>query len=138
MSPIIAVRRALSAETLKPKRTLALWMVLIAPLTVVALNLAMLWQRGADYLLSNSPGESLARNIMTFWALLMLPLYVTLETSLLGSVEHNNQQWKHLYALSLPRWSIAAKWLISIALVAASTLVLWIGTIACGIAVERD
>ncbi|MFN8596371.1 MAG: ABC transporter permease [Anaerolineae bacterium] len=135
MSPIIAVRRALSAETLKLKRTLALWMVLIAPLTVVALNFLMLWQRGASYLLeANSPWESLARNIMTFWALLMLPLYVTLETSLLGSVEHNNQQWKHLYALSLPRWSIyAAKWLISIALVAASTLVLWIGTIACGL-----
>ena len=135
MSPIIAVRRALSAETLKLKRTLALWMVLNAPLTVVALNFLMLWQRGGSYLLeADSPWESLAHNMTTFWALLMLPLYITLETSLLGGVEHNSQQWKHLYALPLPRWSIyAAKWLISITLVAASTLVLWIGTIACGL-----
>ncbi len=135
MSPIIALSRALSAESLKLKRTLALWMVLIAPLTVVILNFLMLWQRGASYLLeADSAWISLAHNMTTFWALLMLPLYVTLETSLLGGVEHNSQQWKHLYALPLPRWSIyAAKWLISLGLVAASTIVLWLGTIACGL-----
>jgi ABC-2 type transport system permease protein len=135
MSPFIAIRRALSAETLKLKRTLALWMVLIAPLTVVVLNFLMLWQRGASYLLvADSAWHGLTQNITAFWSLLMLPLYVTLETALLGVVEHNTQQWKHLYALPLPRWSIyAAKWLISLALVAASTLVLWIGTILCGL-----
>jgi lantibiotic transport system permease protein len=135
MSSILAIRRALSAETLKLKRTLALWMVLIAPATVVVLNFLMLWQRGASYLLeADSAWESLAHNIMTFWALLMLPLYVTLETALLGGVDHAGQQWKHLYALPLPRGSIyAAKWLISLGLVAASTLVLWIGTILCGL-----
>jgi len=135
MSSITAIRRALSAETLKLKRTLALWMVLIAPLTVVLLNFLMLWQRGASYLLdAESAWDSLAHNMMTFWAVLMLPLYITLETALLGGVDHNTQQWKHLYALPLPRWSIyAAKWLISLALVAASTLVLWVGTILCGL-----
>jgi hypothetical protein len=135
MSSITAIRRALSAETLKLKRTLALWMVLIAPLTVVLLNFLMLWQRGASYLLdAESAWDSLAHNMMTFWAILMLPLYITLETALLGGVDHNTQQWKHLYALPLPRWSIyAAKWLISLALVAASTLVLWVGTILCGL-----
>ena len=135
MSPIIALSRALSAETLKLKRTLALWMVLIAPLTVVILNFLMLWQRGANYLMeADSAWQALAKNITAFWALLMLPLYITLETALLGGVEHNTQQWKHLYALPLPRWSIyAAKWLISVALVVASTLVLWLGAIACGL-----
>lgn len=135
MSFITAIRRALSAETLKLKRTLALWMVLIAPLTVVALNFLMLWQRGASYLLdADTAWDSLAHNMTTFWAVLMLPLYITLETALLGGVDHNTQQWKHLYALPLPRWSIyAAKWLISLALVAASTLVLWVGTILCGL-----
>lgn len=136
MSPIIALRRALSAETLKLKRTLAVWMVLIAPLTVVLLNFLMLWQRGASYLLeADSAWQGLTKNIAVFWSLLMLPLYVTLETALLGGVEHNAQQWKHLYALPLPRWAIyAAKWLISLALVAASTIVLWLGTILCGLA----
>lgn len=135
MSSITAIRRALSAETLKLKRTLALWMVLIAPLTVVILNFLMFWQRGASYLLdARTAWDGLAHNVMTFWAVLMLPLYVTLETALLGGVEHNAQQWKHLYALPLPRWALyAAKWSISLALVAASTLVLWLGTIACGL-----
>ena len=135
MSPILALSRALSAETLKLKRTLAVWMVLIAPLTVVVLNFLMLWQRGASYLLeADSAWEGLTQNIAAFWSLLMLPLYVTLETALLGGVEHTPQLWKHLYALPLPRWSIyAAKWLISLVLVATSTLVLWLGTILCGL-----
>ncbi len=138
MSPILALSRAVSAETLKLKRTLAVWMVLIAPLTVVLLNFLMLWQRGASYLLeADSAWQGLTKNIAAFWSLLMLPLYVTLETALLGGVEHNAQQWKHLYALPLPRWSIyAAKWLISITLVAASTIVLWLGTILCGLALN--
>ncbi len=138
MSPILALGRAVSAETLKLKRTLAVWMVLIAPLTVVILNFLMFWQRGANFLTAvDSAWAGLAQNIDAFWSLLMLPLYVTLETALLGGVEHNAQQWKHLYALPLPRWSIyAAKWLISLALVAVSTLVLWIGTIACGLALN--
>ncbi|MBP7689577.1 MAG: ABC transporter permease, partial [Thermoflexales bacterium] len=138
MSSITALRRAVSAETLKLKRTLALWLVLIAPLTVVVLNFLMLWQRGASYLLEpDSAWQGLTQNIAAFWSLLMLPLYVTLETALLGGVEHTAQQWKHLYALPLPRWSTyAAKWLISMSVVAASTIVLWLGTILCGLALN--
>jgi hypothetical protein len=135
MSPFVAVTRALSAETLKLKRTLALWMVLIAPSVIVLLNFFVLLQRDAQYLSQVADAwQGLARNITMFWALLMLPLYVTLETALLGGVDHNGQPWKHLYALPLPRGSIyAAKWLTGVALAGASTIVLWIGTMLCGL-----
>ncbi len=131
----IYLRRAVSAETLKLKRTLAVWMVLIAPSVVVALNFAMLLDRGAAYLTeADSAWQALAQNILLFWALLMLPLFITLETALLGGVDHNSQQWKHLYALPIPRWSIyAAKLIAAVSLIGASTLVLWLETIAAGL-----
>src|SRR5512139_375575 len=107
MSFLLYLRRALSAETLKLKRTLAVWMVLIAPSVVVALNFVMLIDRGGQYLMeADSAWLSWEQNILVFWALMMLPLFITLETALLGGVDHGSQQWKHLYALSLPRWSI--------------------------------
>jgi hypothetical protein len=129
------LRRALSAETLKLKRTLAIWMVLIAPAVVVGLNFAMLIDRGGQYLMeADSVWLEWEQNILVFWALLMLPLFITLETALLGGVDHNSQQWKHLYALPLPRWAIyAAKLFVAVLLIGASTLVLWGETIVAGL-----
>ncbi len=131
----IYLRRALSAEVLKLKRTLAVWMVLIAPSVVVGLNFVMLLDRGENFMSNaDSAWQALTQNVLLFWALMMLPLFVTLETALLGSVDHSSQQWKHLYALPLPRWAIyAAKAIIALILIGASTLVLWSETIVAGL-----
>jgi hypothetical protein len=131
----IYLRRAVSAETLKLKRTLAVWMILIAPSVVVGLNFVMLLDRSGNFLSqADSPWQALTQNVLLFWALMMLPLFVTLETALLGSVDHASQQWKHLYALSIPRWTIyAAKAIIALILIGASTLVLWGETIGAGL-----
>ena len=100
----IYLRRAVSAEALKLKRTLAVWMVFIAPSVVVALNFVMWLDRGENFMLQrDSAWQALAQNVLLFWALLMLPLFVTLETALLGGVDHGSQQWKHLHALPIPR-----------------------------------
>jgi lantibiotic transport system permease protein len=135
MLPLTYLRRAVSAETLKLKRTLAVWMVLIAPSVVVALNFVMLLDRGASYLTeADSAWQALAQNVLLFWALMMLPLFVTLETALLGGVDHSSQQWKHLYALAIPRWTIyTAKSIIAVILIGTSTLVLWIETMTAGL-----
>lgn len=129
------LRRALSAETLKLKRTLAVWMVLIAPSVVVALNFVMLLDRGENFMSqADTAWQALAQNVLLFWALMMLPLFITLETALLGGVDHNSQQWKQLYALAIPRWTIyAAKSIIALVLIGLSTLVLWSETIITGL-----
>jgi hypothetical protein len=129
------LRRTLSAEVLKLKRTLAMWMVLIAPSVVVGLNFAMLIDRGGQYLIgADSAWMGWEQNILVLWALMMLPLFITLETALLGGIDHNSQQWKHIFALPIPRWSIcAAKLIIAVTLIGASTLVLWGETIAAGL-----
>ncbi len=135
MLTLTYLRRAMSAEALKLKRTLAVWMVLIAPLVVVGLNFVMLLDRGENFMSqADSAWQALTQNVLLFWALMMLPLFVTLETALLGSVDHGSQQWKHLYALPLPRWAIyAAKSISALILIGASTLVLWGETIVAGL-----
>ncbi len=132
---MIALIRALSAEILKLKRTLALWLVIIAPLIVVCLRFIDWTQRGEFYLYPGvNPWVRLTQSIIVLWGMLMLPLFVILETALLGGFEHAGKQWKHLFALPIPRWAIyVAKLLVSAGLIGLSTLVLWAGILLAGI-----
>jgi len=120
--------RALWAETLKARRTLALWLAAIAPAVVIAVQLAMIWDRRAYY-----RAQGVARGVwfeygaqtMVLWGLLMLPLFVTLETALVGQWEHASGGWKRLFALAVPRGALyAAKQVAGMLLIGLSLLTL--------------
>lgn len=125
MSPLI---RALSAESLKLRGTLALWMCLIAPATVVALY--VLQVGFSDFAARKAPSPeaawmALAQSTMVLWAFLMLPLLVTLQSALLAGLEHGERQWKHLLALPVPRRvHYLAKTLVLAAMVGAAFMFL--------------
>ncbi|MCI4566877.1 ABC transporter permease [Lysobacter sp. CFH 32150] len=98
--------RALSAESLKLRGTLALWMCLVTPLTVVVLYVLQLTFTDYGKRPPLPPAEAwmmFAQSVLALWTLLMLPLFVTLESALVAGLEHGNQQWKHLMALPVPR-----------------------------------
>ena len=117
----------LRAELLKLRGTLALWMCLIAPGLVVAmtvLQIAFRFSKPVD-IEPHDAWMMLARAIESLWAFLMLPLFLTLEAALLAAVEHGNQQWKHLFALPVPRYrQLTAKWLVLTALLIAASLLI--------------
>ena len=124
-----ALSRALSAEALKLKGTLALWMCLIAPAVVVVLYVLQI--SFSKFPASGAtPDGALAwlmyaKSVLGLWAFLMLPLFVTLEAALLAGLEHGDRQWKHLLALPLPRGAhFLAKLLALAGLVALAFLVL--------------
>jgi lantibiotic transport system permease protein len=122
--PAAALYRALTAETLKLKRTLALGLAFLAPLAIGFLLVVMFVQMGPS---ENQPDswKPLIQNGHVLWSLLMLPLFVTLQMGLLANIEHGNKAWKLLYAQPLPRWTVyAAKQLISLVLIALSMFVL--------------
>ena len=102
-----AFTRALSAEALKLKGTLALWMCLVAPGVVVALYvLQIAFSKFPAAAAAPDPAMAwtmFAKSVLGLWAFLMLPLFVTLEAALLAGLEHGDRQWKHLLALPLPR-----------------------------------
>lgn len=123
-----ALLRALAAERIKLRHTLAAGMVVLAPsvvlvLTVLQLSLSTMHGRPAG-----SGGEAwlhFASGLFVLWSFLMLPLFVTLQAALLGNMEHANHTWKHLLALPLPRWShYAAKLYVLAAMVMLSTALL--------------
>ena len=104
-----ALARALSAEALKLKGTLALWMCFIAPAVVAVLYILQIWaSRLPPGAAGHAPDPAQAwqmycQSVLALWAFLMLPLFVTLEAALLAGLEHGDRQWKHLLALPLPR-----------------------------------
>ncbi len=128
--------RVLHAEILKLKRTIALKMVVLAPLTI-ALLLAFLASQAPFSTVQRSGRAQewmeLTRINLLIWALLMLPLFITLETALLAGLDHADNQWKSLFARPVPRWTIyVAKLLMAMAMTATSTGVLIGGILAAG------
>lgn len=120
--------RALNAEFLKTKRTLALLLAIALPLVVVLLNLFM-FLRTKQFEAGSDGWSYFVNGNMLFWGLLMLTLYITLETALLASLEHNHQGWKHLAALPISRTAVyAAKQITTMGVVALSMAVIVLGT----------
>jgi hypothetical protein len=97
----VILLRALHAELLKIKRTIALKMVVITPAIFVALILLIGWQAPFSFLRREGFDNAwlvLANRHLTVWALLMLPLYITLQTALIAGLDHSENQWKSLLA----------------------------------------
>ncbi len=128
----------LRAEMLKMRRTLALTLAFIAPLSITLMQFGMMLQR--NWLAFDTSEEAwlyVYQSNLVMWSLIMLPLFVTLETALIAGLEHNNQTWKKLYALPVPRWmTIAAKQFAGLSLIALSCLVLWALTLVMGFALQ--
>jgi non-heme chloroperoxidase len=124
---ISEIGSALHGETLKLKRTLALRMILVAPVLAALLDLFVqvaTVSRGRGDLAAGL-WESHSRASLTIWALFLLPLLITLETALVCGIEHGEKHWKHLFALPLPRYAIySAKLFMVQGLALLSTLVL--------------
>jgi hypothetical protein len=128
----------LRAEILKMRRTLALALAFIAPLSITLMQFGILVQRGPlSFDNSREAWLYICQSNLVMWSLVMLPLFVTLETALIAGLEHNNQTWKKLFALPVPRWmTIGAKQFSGLLLIALSCLVLWVLTIVMGLIIQ--
>jgi hypothetical protein len=120
--------RAVWAEALKLKRTLALRLAVGAPLVIVLIVFGAYLQRGSreqDGLIGQ------AQLSLTLWTILLLPFYSALAAALLASVEHQSDNWKHLLALPVDsRTVFLAKWVAAFGLLALSFGTLIVGVSA--------
>lgn len=129
--------RALHAETLKMKRTIALKIVVLFPAVIVVLEFFAVSQ--APFSSVNRMGIShewtaLTLGVLRPWGLLMMPLFLALETALIAGLDHSGNQWKSLFTRPLPRWTTyMAKLVLVIAIAGASTVVLLCGILADGV-----
>jgi hypothetical protein len=132
----MAFLRALWAEQLKIKGTLALWLAPLAPLVIIALQVAVVLERQEYYRQQNVADAwvEYGGQIVFLWTMLMLPLFITLETALLGNLEHGNSQWKHLFALPIPRGAIyAAKQVSAMVIIGLSMTALYVYIVLSGL-----
>jgi hypothetical protein len=98
--------RAVAAEVVKLRGTLARRLCWVAPLVVVGLDVAMLLVRNLGNRPIPPPAEAwqrFASECLGLFTFLMLPLFITLQSALLAQLEHGERQWKHLLALPVPR-----------------------------------
>lgn len=133
-----ALPTVLLTEALKLRRTLALRMTVL-PLIVVLLYF-LLGMFNPEQMSRQTPDvwASLTRNTVSLWTLLMLPLFITLETSLLAGLEHTDRNWKYLLTMPVPRWTIyVSKFLIALALVWLAHAVLIGGTMVSGMVLRQ-
>jgi lantibiotic transport system permease protein len=116
--------RALHAELLKLKRTLAFRVIFVLPFFIAILQFFVIWRTKkfpADFNL----WQLHPTNSLQIWAVFMMPLLITLETALLNGIEHSDRQWKHIFALPVPRSAIyLSKFMVAQGLIFLSTLVL--------------
>ncbi len=126
--------RVLSTECLKLKRTLALWMVLVAPLVIILLQFAVGYKRAPSFTGDGKDAWApMVRQTVEIWTLLMMPMFVTLETSLLAGLENTGRNWKSLLALPAPRWTVyVSKLVVTIAMLWSAHAILIAGTIGSG------
>lgn len=130
-----ALVRALSAETLKLKRTLALWLAIVLPAVIVFLFFLNYLQRG-EFLIREDADSWIwmAQNVLILWSMLFLPLFTALEMALLSGLEHSEKNWKHLFALPIPRWAIyTAKLLAGLGILGVGQIAAWGWTILAGL-----
>lgn len=129
----MSLLRALHAELLKLKRTLAFRVIFVLPFFVALLQFFVIWRTKKF-----APGFDLWQthptNSFQIWAIFMMPLLITLETALLNGIEHSDKLWKHLFALPVPRSSIyLSKFIVASGLILVSTMVLALLTVIVGV-----
>lgn len=130
-----ALARALNAETLKLKRTLALWLAIVLPAVIVFLFFLNYLQRG-EFLIREDADSWIwmAQNVLILWSMLFLPLFTALEMALISGLEHSDKNWKHLFALPIPRWTIyAAKLLAGLGILGLGQIAAWGWTMLAGL-----
>ena len=130
----MSLLRALHAELLKLKRTLAFRVIFVLPLLIALLQFLIIL-RTKTYSRGFNLWQTHPSNSFQIWAVFMMPLLIALVTALLNGIEHSDKQWKHLFALPVPRYTVYfAKLIVAQGLILTSTLVLTVFTVIVGVA----
>lgn len=110
------LQRALIAEFIKVRKTLGMWSAIIAPIFMVTINFLIFYSRPELFEESDlNPWIQFTMFSINSWALLMMPLFITLLTFYVNYTEHRASGWKFIYSLPLPKLSVySAKFVISL------------------------
>lgn len=90
-------------EITKLKRSQALLMTLLCPLSVVLLQMLIMLENGGKQIAENGWGMYWMGTI-SLWYMLMLPLFIALITTLVNATEHKNNGWRLMAIQPVALW----------------------------------
>ncbi|MBT9394989.1 ABC transporter permease [Hymenobacter sp. NST-14] len=126
--PLTQLRHTLAADTLKLKRTAALWLALGGGALPVLLNFLIFYFKGR-YLVKAGDNPWLQYVGMSWQtaSVLLLPMFVVLLTGLVVNLENRASGWKHLLAQPVGRGAVFGSKLLLLLALNAVAQVLYVG-----------
>ncbi|MEE8578223.1 MAG: ABC transporter permease [candidate division Zixibacteria bacterium] len=117
-------------ELIKLKRTLALWMAVLAPAVVLMFQIVS-WLRNVDSFKDGlDPWMIFHENVGAMWGIFMLPLFTALITALIYQLDFANNGWLRLYTMPIRRWVIpTAKIAVVMTVILLATAVMTVGSL---------
>lgn len=122
-------------ELIKVKRTLLIYLCVGSPFLITIMMFFIFFIGGEDILNQADSGnwQYLAKIVQTYWGILFLPLFVTLQTALLAGLEHKGRLWRLLYTQPVRKLDIlCAKYSIGFLVITISQALLFPLTIILG------
>ncbi len=111
-------------ELLKTKRSLALLMLFVTPLSVILLSTMMFLHSNGRQVAEVGWSIFWVGNF-SLWGVFMLPLYIMLITVLLNQIEHKDGGWRYMLSLPISRAQFfLAKLLLSLIYLLLANLIL--------------
>jgi hypothetical protein len=127
MNTLTDVRRALNSEIFKLRHSSIIVTVIVLPLVLTfTMNflLPLLMGGSSPFPFTRNAWASAMAGMLQLWGFFQI-FVVAIVTAQIGGLEHNNNTWKHLYALPVSRRAIyGAKVLVSLGLFGLSSLTL--------------
>lgn len=133
MNAVIALKRGISAELYKFRRTFILWFLILAPAFVPVINFIIFLTKGPEIM---SEGGNPWQNLMQFSvnpANFLFPFFVMIVALYVNSIEYNSNTWKLIYAQPLSRITVyMAKVKVFSLMIFSSLMLFGIFTVATG------
>jgi len=106
MNLAIELKRGISAEIYKFKGTFTLWLLILAPAFIPAINLIIFLTKGDEII---KPGDNPWEWLMQFTvdpANFLFPFFVFIVALFVNNIEYNSNTWKLIYTQPLSRVAI--------------------------------
>ena len=108
MNAAIALKRGISAELYKYKRTFILWFLIIGPAFIPVINFIIFMSRGTEVM---AEGGNPWQKLLGFSidpGNFLFPFFVMIVALFVNSIEHNSNTWKLIYTQPLSRVTVYA------------------------------
>ncbi|MFT6969730.1 MAG: hypothetical protein ACJAXX_000291 [Roseivirga sp.] len=137
MNIAIQLKRGISAEVYKYKKTFTLWLLILAPAFIPLINFIILWQKGPQLIKVGTGAWSTLLNLSTAPANFLFPFFVMMVALLVNNIEYSSNTWKLTYAQPLSRLALyLSKMKVFIAMILLSLLLFGTFTLLVGISMR--